>query len=130
VGADEGGDSIWIRGTVPGVSEGQVRFHEQVEGRLALICLGVVCDEKFEVEAPSYSDEPIHLSVTNLAAGEPVEGSHQWGALEESLPLRGSDHQVQFELGQTASWTRNLNPGVDRIAQKEDVYHREEAPPP
>ena len=130
VGAEEGGDSVWIRGNVPGVTEGQVRFHEEIEGELTLICLGVVCDGQFEVEAPPESDAPIHISIVELAEGETVDGSHRFGLLEAPVYLKGSDVQVDIQLGETADWAKRLSLQPDKIAQRSDVFHREAPPPP
>ena len=129
-GAKSNRDIIHIRGSVAGVHEGQIRFHEEVDGSLALICLDVVCDGTFDVRAPATADAPIYISVTSLGDGEPVEGSHLWGARKAPITLNGSDINVDLELGERADWTEGLRPPLDQIAATSDVVNRVEPPPP
>jgi hypothetical protein len=129
-GARSNRDIIHIRGSVPEVEEGQVRFHEEVDGSLTLICLDVVCDGAFDVLAPASAEAPVYISVTSLGDGEPIEGSHLWGAREAPVTLAGEDIDVQLQLGQRAAWTEGLLPALDQIAQTSDVTNRVEPPPP
>ena len=129
-GVKDGVETIWIRGTVPGVSQGQVRFFEEVDGALELICLGVICDETFEIEAPADADAPVHISVVDLASGEPVDSSHQWGALDSAILLDGTDHRVEVQIGTVAGWVDKVQIQADRIASVDQVLRREKPPPP
>ena len=120
-----GDGTLWIRGTVPGVSVGQVRFHSSEEpgGPLQVICLEEIIDGRFEAEAPP-SGPDVYVSVVALPDGKAAEDPQPWGALASPLALGGVDHGIAVEIGDRADWTARLRVPPDRIVGVGDVSPR------
>jgi hypothetical protein len=111
-----GEGTLWIRGAVPGVSLGQVRFHSAATagGPLQVICLEEVVDGRYEAEAPPRGAD-VYVSVVSVGDA-PVSGSHAWGAAAEPVPLDGKDHVVDVVIGEHPPWTGRLAEPPDRVA--------------
>jgi len=123
--AASGGSTLWIRGTVPGVDVGQVRFHS-AEGPgdpLQVICLAEVVDGRFEAEAPPTGPD-VYVSVVSLAPDADPAAPQPWGVLAEPLPLAGADHEVSLRIGARADWTGRLQLGPERIVGVGEVSPR------
>ncbi len=119
--AERGEATIWLRGSVPGLTSGQVRFHAPDGDKLKVICLGEVVNGRYEAEAPPHSPDPVYVSVVALPDDEAVEASHAWGALEAPLTLAGKDLVADLTLGAKATWTDRTDPPIDRIVLVEQV---------
>jgi hypothetical protein len=123
--AEAGGSTLWIRGDVPGVAVGQVRFHsaDAPGGPLEVICLAEVVDGRFEAEAPP-SGPDVYVSVVSLPEGADAASAQPWGALAEPVPLAGADHEVSLSIGARAPWTGRLTAPPDRVVGVGDVNPR------
>ena len=123
--AASGGRTLWIRGTVPGVEVGQVRFHsaDGPDAPLQVICLAEVVDGRFEAEAPPNGPD-VYVSVVSLAAEADPAAPQPWGVLAEPLPLAGADHDVSLSIGERADWTARLQVGPERIVAVSEVNPR------
>ena len=123
--AEAGGQTIWIRGDVPGVAVGQVRFHsaDRADAPLQVICLAEVVDGRFEAEAPPTGPD-VYVSVVALAADAAADAALPWGALPGPVSLAGADHTVTLRVGTPAAWTGRLQLPPDRIVGVGDVHPR------
>ena len=123
--AEAGGNTLWIRGSVPGVEVGQVRFHSAGSDGSALqvICLAEVVNGRFEAEAPPAGPD-VFVSVVALAADADPGAEHPWGALPAPLSLAGEDHEVSLSIGTRATWTLRLNVPPERIVGVGEVNPR------
>jgi hypothetical protein len=107
--AEQGLPTLWIRGEVPGVAAGQVRFHSAAaDGRLDVICLAEVVDGRFAAEAPPFGD-PVYVSVVEVPASGPVGPTGTAARfLAAPLPLAGADHAVVIPAGPPPAWAAAL----------------------
>ncbi|MFN7143206.1 MAG: hypothetical protein ACK4YP_05475, partial [Myxococcota bacterium] len=119
--AERGEATIWIRGEVPGLKSGQVRFHAPDGDKLKVICLGEVVNGRYEAEAPPKSPDPVYVSVVALGDDEAVDATHAWGAREEPLTLAGQDLVADLAIGTKASWASRTEPTIDRIVNVDQV---------
>lgn len=119
--AERGEATIWIRGEVPGLKSGQVRFHAPDGDKLKVICLGEVVNGRYEAEAPPRSPDPVYVSVVALPDEEAVDAPHAWGALEAPLTLDGKDLVADLKIGARASWATKTEPAIDRIVNVDQV---------
>ena len=123
--ARDGGSSVSIRGTVPGVPVGQVRFHGARAGAdiLDVVCLAEIVQGEFVAEAPANGGE-IFVSVVSLPATADSTGRLAFGVLSQALVLAGKDLDIEIALGSEASWTSRLAVPVDRLVTVSDVQPR------
>ncbi len=107
--AEQGLPTLWIRGEVPGVAAGQVRFHSAAaDGRLDVICLAEVVDGRFAAEAPP-AGPAVYVSVVEVPATGPVGPTGTAARfLAAPLPLAGADHAVVIEAGPPPAWAASL----------------------
>lgn len=125
MGAEAAGQTLWIRGTAPGVAVGQARFHSAERGGAPLqgFCLAEAMDGRFEAPAPAWGPD-VHGSVVSRAADAEADAAHPWVAPAAPVAPAVADPENAFLLGACADWVVCLRVPPEPIAGVGDVFPR------